>query len=93
MDNPPVNALNISDTFEIASICDSIRHKPEITVLILTATGKGFCAGVDIKELEEKDGHEGILQVNEACFQAFRAVHDCDVPVIASVNDFALEPV
>ncbi|MBF82019.1 MAG: enoyl-CoA hydratase [Actinobacteria bacterium] len=90
MDNPPVNALNVDDTFEIASICDSIRHKPEITVLIITATGKGFCAGVDIKELEERDGHEGILQVNEACFQAFRAVHDCDVPVIASVNDFCL---
>jgi len=90
MDNPPVNALNINDTFEIASICDSIRHKPEITVLIITATGKGFCAGVDIKELEEKEGHEGILQVNEACYQAFRAVHECPVPVIASVNDFCL---
>ena len=64
--------------------------KPEITVLIITATGKGFCAGVDIKELEEKEGHEGILQVNEACFQAFRAVHECAVPVIASVNDFCL---
>mgnify|MGYP001364383352 CR=1 FL=1 len=47
MDNPPVNALNIDDTFEIAAICDSIRHKSEVTVVILTATGKGFCAGVD----------------------------------------------
>ncbi len=90
MDNPPVNALNIEDTFEIASICDSIRHKPEISVMVLTAKGKGFCAGVDIKELEDADSHEGILQVNEACYQAFRAVNECDVPVIAAVNDFCL---
>ena len=90
MDNPPVNALNIDDTFEIAAICDSIRHKSEVTVVILTATGKGFCAGVDIKELENRDGHEGILEINEACYQAFRAVYECDVPVIAAVNDYCL---
>ena len=90
MDNPPVNALNIDDTFEIAAICDSIRHKSEVTVLILTATGKGFCAGVDIKELENRDSHEGILEINEACYQAFRAVYECDVPVIAAVNDYCL---
>ncbi len=90
MDNPPVNALNIPDTFEISKICDSIRHNPDIRVLILTATGKGFCAGVDIKELETMEDHDGILQVNEACYQAFRSVNECDVPVIAAVNDYCL---
>ncbi len=90
MDNPPVNALNIPDTFEISKICDSVRHNPDITALILTATGNGFCAGVDIKELQRMDGHDGILEVNEACYQAFRSVNECDVPVIAAVNDYCL---
>jgi enoyl-CoA hydratase len=90
MVNPPVNALNIPDTFLLASIFDSIRLNPDISVVILSAEGKGFCAGVDIKELQSMEGHEGILEVNEACYQAFRAVYECDVPVIVAVKDFCL---
>ena len=59
MDNPPVNALPIADTFELAQVCDSVKHRPEITAVVLTAQGKGFCAGVDIKEMQAMDGHEG----------------------------------
>ena len=90
MDNPPVNALNIPDTFEISNICDSVRIRPEITAVIITAAGKGFCAGVDIKELQRMDGHQGILQINEACYQAFRSIYECEVPVIAAINDYCL---
>jgi enoyl-CoA hydratase len=90
MDNPPVNALNIPDTFLLANIFDSIRFNPDVRVVILSAEGKGFCAGVDIKELQSMQGHEGILEVNEACYQAFRATYECDVPVIAAVHDFCL---
>ncbi|MBG01217.1 MAG: enoyl-CoA hydratase [Acidimicrobiaceae bacterium] len=90
MDNPPVNALNIPDTFEISNICDSIRNRLEISVVIITATGKGFCAGVDIKELQGMDDHQGILEINEACYQAFRSIYECEVPVIAAVNGYCL---
>lgn len=90
MDNPKVNALPIADTLELAEILDGARHRPEITVVILTATGKGFCAGVDIKEMQSMPGNEGILGVNQACFDAFRAVYECAVPVVCAVNDFCL---
>jgi enoyl-CoA hydratase len=90
MDNPPVNALTIADTLRLAELFDGYRHRPEVRVVVLTATGKGFCAGVDIKEMQALPGHEGILGVNEACYQAFRAVHECAVPVIVAVNDFCL---
>ena len=39
-----------------------MKHRPEITAVILTATGRGFCAGVDIKEMQSMPGHEGILE-------------------------------
>ena len=90
MDNPKVNALPIADTRAIAEICNSIAARPEVRAVVLTAVGKGFCAGVDIKEMQAMPGNEGILAVNQACFEAFRAVYECAVPVICAVNDFCL---
>lgn len=90
MDNPRVNALSIADTQAIAELLDGVKHRPEITAVILTATGRGFCAGVDIKEMQSMPGHEGILGVNRACAEAFRAVYECAVPVVCAVNDFCL---
>ncbi len=90
MDNPKVNALPIADTQAIAELLDGVKHRPEITAVILTATGRGFCAGVDIKEMQSMPGHEGILGVNRACAEAFRAVYECAVPVVCAVNDSCL---
>lgn len=90
MDNPKVNALPIADTRRLAEILDGIRHRPEIKAVILTATGRGFCAGVDIKEMQKMPGNAGILAVNQACFEVFRGVYECAVPVICAVNDFCL---
>ena len=90
MDNPPVNALGINDTQEIAKIFESVRKNENIKVSILTSTGKGFCAGVDIKEIENLPKNEGILKINRSCWEAFASVYECAVPVIAAVNDFCL---
>lgn len=90
MDNPKVNALPIADTYAVAEILDEVKQRSEISAVILTATGRGFCAGVDIKEMQAMPGHEGILAVNRACAEAFRAVYECAVPVVCAVNDFCL---
>lgn len=90
MDNPPVNALNSSDTYEIAEILDSYKKDETVGAVILTATGKGFCAGVDIKEIQAMDENEGILAANNSCFQLFKSIYECSVPVIVAVNDFCL---
>lgn len=90
MDNPKVNALPIDDTYTIAEVLDEVKQQPEIRAVIITATGRGFCAGVDIKEMQAMSGHEGILAVNRACAEAFRAVYECAVPVVCAVNDFCL---
>ena len=90
MDNPPVNALNITDTYELAEKLETCKAQMEIRAVILTAVGKGFCAGVDIKEMQALEGNEGILRANDSCFQLFKAIYECAVPVIVAVNDFCL---
>ncbi|MDH3707950.1 MAG: enoyl-CoA hydratase family protein [Acidimicrobiia bacterium] len=90
MDNPPVNALNIGDTYELAGILDDVRYRLEVRAVILTATGKGFCAGVDIKEMQQLPDNEGIIGANRSCFELFRAVYECAVPVVTAVQDFCL---
>jgi enoyl-CoA hydratase len=59
-------------------------------VVILRAEGRGFCAGVDIKEMQNSTGHEALIGANRGCAAAFAAVYDCAVPVITAVQGFCL---
>ena len=90
MDNPPVNALNIGDTYRVGELLDSYRNRPEIRVAVLTAEGHGFCAGVDIAEMQNLPGDEGIVEANRSCYEAFRAISECAVPVVAAVHGHCL---
>jgi len=76
--------------YRFTATLDSYKHNPAVRVVILTATGKGFCAGVDIKEMQKLPGNEGIIGANDSCWELFRAVYECAVPVIVAVNDFCL---
>ncbi len=58
--------------------------------MILRAEGKGFNAGVDIKEMQNTEGFDALLGANKGCFAAFKAVYECAVPVIAAVNGFCV---
>ncbi|MCZ7530811.1 MAG: enoyl-CoA hydratase family protein [Acidimicrobiia bacterium] len=90
VDHPPVNALDVAGWFELADTVTALGRDPEVRVLILAAAGKGFNAGVDIKEMQATEGFEALLGANRGCFAAFAAVYDCEVPVIAAVNGYCL---
>ena len=59
-------------------------------VVVLRAEGRGFNAGVDIKEMQATEGFDALIGANRGCFAAFAAVYDCPVPVIAAVNGYCL---
>ena len=86
IDVPPVNALKADDWFTLADELDDIDD--DVRVVIVRAEGRGFCAGVDIKELQADPAM--IVDVNRGCAAAFAAVYECDVPVIAAVHGFCL---
>jgi enoyl-CoA hydratase len=90
IDYPPVNALPMDGWHDLAAAVTAAGADPGTRVVILAAEGRGFCAGVDIKEMQRVPGHEGILGASQGCFAAFAAVYDCPVPVIAAVQGFCL---
>ena len=91
MDNPPVSALNTVDAYFIAEKIRSYNEQAEsVKVVLIRSSQNGFCAGVDIKEMQSLPGNEGILKANHSCFEMFDAIHSSKSPVIASVNGHCL---
>ena len=90
MDNPPVNALNVAGWFELARIVRAQGEDPDVRVVVLRAEGRGFNAGVDIKEMQATEGHAALIAANRGCYEAFAAVYECKVPVVAAVNGFCV---
>jgi enoyl-CoA hydratase len=94
VDFPPVNAIPSRGWFELADALTAAGEKPETHAVILRAEGRGFNAGVDIKEMQRTQaagqGYAALIDANRGCFAAFRAVYECAVPVIAAVNGFCV---
>src|SRR6476469_1590869 len=90
MDNPPVNALTVAGWFELAELVRALGADPAVRVVILSAEGRGFNAGVDIKEMQATEGFTALIGANRGCYAAFAAVYECEVPVIAAVHGYCL---
>src|SRR5690349_21218396 len=85
VDAPPVNALPVAGWFELARVVRGLGEDEAVRVVVLRAEGRGFNAGVDIKEIQ-REGQPALIGANRGCFEAFAAVYECAVPVIAAVQ-------
>ncbi|MGI5157664.1 enoyl-CoA hydratase family protein [Microbispora sp. CA-102843] len=90
MDAPPVNALTVRGWFELADAVREAGRDPATRVVVLRAEGRGFNAGVDIKEMQATSGFDALVGANRGCYAAFAAVYECEVPVVAAVHGFCL---
>lgn len=90
MEAPPVNALDVAGWFELARVIREAGDDEAISVVVLRAEGRGFNAGVDIKELQADETHRALVGVNRGCYEAFAAVYECAVPVVAAVHGYCL---
>ena len=87
---PPVNALTVAGWFELAACITAAGRDADTRVVVLRSEGRGFNAGVDIKEMQNSVGFDALIGANKGCFAAFAAVYDCAVPVIAAVHGFCV---
>ncbi|MEZ0089459.1 enoyl-CoA hydratase family protein [Streptacidiphilus sp. EB129] len=90
VDFPPVNALPVAGWYELARALREAGQDPAVRVVVLEAPGRGFNAGVDIKEIQRDPGPQALIGANRGCAEAFAAVYECQVPVIAAVQGFCL---
>jgi len=90
VDCPPVNALTVAGWFELAERITAAGKDTNTRVVVLRSEGRGFNAGVDIKEMQNTTGFDALIGANKGCYAAFAAVYECAVPVIAAVNGFCV---
>ncbi|CAA0082549.1 putative enoyl-CoA hydratase echA8 [Zhongshania aliphaticivorans] len=86
--HPPVNAFNSAGWLAIAAELTALGENPEVRAIIIAAEGRGFCAGVDIKELAANSAM--ITRVNKGNYDTFKAIHRNPKPVVVAVHGFVL---
>ncbi|MFI7336635.1 enoyl-CoA hydratase family protein [Streptomyces sp. NPDC050085] len=90
VDYAPVNALPVQGWYDLADTLRAAGRDAQVRCVVLTASGRGFNAGVDIKEMQRDSGHAALIGANRGCAEAFAAVYECEVPVVAAVQGFCL---
>ena len=81
-----LNALNTEMRTVLAETWTMFRQDGELEVAIFTGTGRGFCAGEDMKEtLENKTPGGTPIQVINPLMSG-----ELEKPVIAAINGFAM---
>jgi enoyl-CoA hydratase len=91
MDSPPVNALTRVLNDELTLALDRISEMDDVRVVVLTAAGKVFCAGADLKGRAEVIKGPGDLPAHSRrTRECFHAIRECAKPVIVAINGAAL---
>ena len=75
IDYAPVNAIPSKGWFELADAILDAGKDLNTHVVILRAEGRGFNAGVDIKEMQATEGFDALVAANRGCAAAFAAVY------------------
>jgi enoyl-CoA hydratase/carnithine racemase len=84
------NPLSFDMIAAIQTELDAIRKNPSIRLVILTAAGKGFCAGHDLKEMRaHSDDKRWQQSLFDTCSRMMIALTELPQPVIARVHGIA----
>ncbi|MFC8917544.1 enoyl-CoA hydratase/isomerase family protein [Streptomyces sp. NPDC047821] len=88
-----LNALTPDQRDRLVALFDGASADPGVRAVVLTATGKGFCAGADLRASAatgaERVAGDVARTVRLGAQRLIAAVLDCEKPVIAAVNGTA----
>ena len=88
LDHPPVNALDSAGWNALPEIVTRMGQDEDVRCVLIRAEGRGFCGGVDIKEMQAHPTR--IVELNRGNYLTFRAVRACVVPVVSAVHGFVI---
>jgi len=83
-----LNALNREVLADLRKALEEAERDPEVRAVVITGTGKSFCAGADITEFTR--GSADIGRFIELGREVFEFIENMSKPVIAAVNGYAL---
>jgi enoyl-CoA hydratase/carnithine racemase len=92
LDRPErLNAINEVLLGELLALCAVISADPEVRVVVLTGAGRGFCAGIDMRDfgpsmLDATDPAIDRLRFQERMASLPQALRALPQPVVAAVN-------
>lgn len=89
LDRPPVNAMGQKIREQFLSVMDEMEANDQVRAIVLTATGKVFCAGADIKEKNKLTASD-YARANRLTRDTFLALLQGSKPIIAAINGGAL---
>jgi enoyl-CoA hydratase/carnithine racemase len=91
------NALSTQAQWDaVVAACERVARDPEVRCVIVTGAGSAFCAGGNVKDMQDKSGIAGgspydIRNGYRAGIQRIPlALYQMDVPTIAAVNGPAI---
>jgi 2-(1,2-epoxy-1,2-dihydrophenyl)acetyl-CoA isomerase len=81
------NSLNLLAKLLLLDGLRTVAEDPDVRAVVLTGTGRGFCVGQDLAEIEPgKPAKERFSTVAEHYGPAARLLAEMDKPVIAAIN-------
>ena len=87
-DHPPVNALDSVGWNTLPGLITEAGSREDVRCVLIRAEGRGFCGGVDIKEMQAHP--ERIVELNRGNFLTFKAIRSAEVPVVTAVHGFVI---
>ncbi|OLF54774.1 enoyl-CoA hydratase/isomerase family protein, partial [Pseudomonas chlororaphis] len=86
------NALDIPTLQNLSALLDAHAADPAVRVLVLTGSGRSFCAGADLAEWAEAEARGALESYGwtETAHALMSRLHRFDKPTIAAINGTAV---
>ncbi|MBX3302109.1 MAG: enoyl-CoA hydratase/isomerase family protein [Nitrospira sp.] len=84
--NPPANVLNLSVLKELELVLNELEEDEYVRAVIVTGTGRFFCAGADINELARLNTAHGGSEFAVHGQSLLNRIERSDKPVLAAIN-------
>jgi enoyl-CoA hydratase/carnithine racemase len=86
-----LNAINPALLEDLDRVCEHVEGNPAVRAMTLTAAGRAFCAGADLKAVRElSPDAEQWNAFMRLWHRVFNRLEALPVPVVAGVHGFAL---
>lgn len=87
-----LNALTFDVYADLRDLVGELEHREDVSVLVITGKGRGFCSGGDVHEIIGellKTDSKGLLEFTRMTGAVVEALRRLPMPVISAVNGVA----